>query len=130
MNLTEENVISINLEDYDYVVDAIDDVKVKIALIKYSLENDINLICSTGTAKKMHPELLKMTTLDKTQYDPLAKKLRTNLKGYKINKVRVLASDEIPLETENNVLGSSAFVPSSGGLLIASYIINDIIKTR
>lgn len=128
MYLTEEDIPKLDLNNYDYVVDAIDDVKVKTALIKYSLDNDVNLISSMGTAKKMHPELLKMTTLDKTMYDPLAKKLRTNLRGYKINKLKVLTSMETPIKIDNNVLGSSAFVPSIGGLLIASYIINDIIK--
>lgn len=128
MYLTEEDIPKLNLDSYDYVVDAIDDVKVKTALIKYSLDNDINLISSMGTAKKIHPEMLKMTTLDKTMYDPLAKKLRTNLRGYKLNKLKVLTSMETPIKTDDNVLGSTAFIPSIGGLLIASYIINDIIN--
>ena len=121
------DISNMNLEKYDYVVDAIDDINVKVELIKYSLEHNIKLIVSTGTAKKLHPELLEMTELDKTSHDPLAKKLRTLLKGYKLNKVCVLASKEEPI-IKGNVLGSSAFVPSTGGLLIASFIINDIVK--
>jgi len=118
----------LNLDKYDYIVDAIDDVPVKLALIKYALKNNLKFIVSTGTAKKLDPSKLKITTLDKTAYDPLAKKLRYELKGEKLNKVLVLASDEEPIKRSDNQLGSSAFVPSAGGLLIASYIIRDILK--
>ena len=117
----------LELLKYDYVVDAIDDVKVKVELIKYALSNKVNLITSTGTAKKLHPECLSITTLDKTSGDALAKKLRNELRGYNLKHIRVLASDESSI-IKGSTLGSSAFVPSTGGLLIASYIINDIIK--
>lgn len=117
-----------NLKNYDYIIDCIDDVKVKVSLSKYSLKNETKLVISTGTAKKLHPEKLKITTLDKTCYDPLARKMRELLKGENIKRLVVLASDEEPIKTDNSVLGSSAFVPSSGGLLIASYVINDIIS--
>lgn len=120
------DVERLNLCNYDYVVDAIDDVKVKVELIKYSLVNNVKLIVSTGTAKKLHPECLKITTLNKTSGDPLAKKLRSSLRNYKLNKIIVLASTESPI-ISGSKLGSSAFVPSIGGLLIASYIINDIV---
>ncbi len=126
--IKSDSLEELALDSYDYIVDCIDDVQVKVALAKYALNENFKLIISTGTAKKLHPEFLKMTTLDKTAYDPLAKKMRALLKGEKTNRLIVLASDETPKETENNVLGSSAFVPSVGGLLIASYIINDIIK--
>lgn len=126
-NIEINDIDKLELNKYDYIIDAIDDVKVKIELIKYSLDNNLKLIVSTGTAKKMHPELLKMTTLDKTEGDPLAKKLRNSLRGYKLNRVVVLASTEAPL-IDGSTLGSSAFVPSTGGILLASYVINDIIK--
>lgn len=121
-----EDISDMNL-DYDYVVDAIDDIQVKVELIKYSLLHNVKLIVSTGTAKKIHPECLKITTLDKTTHDPLAKKLRTLLRDYNLNKVLVLASTEEPI-ISGTKLGSSAFVPSVGGLLIASKIINDFIE--
>lgn len=117
----------LELLKYDYVVDAIDDVKVKVELIKYALSNNVNLITSTGTAKKLYPECLSITTLDKTSGDALAKKLRNELRGYNLKHIRVLASDESSI-IKGSTLGSSAFVPSTGGLLIASHIINDIIK--
>lgn len=126
-NITED-LASLKLEDYDYILDCIDDLKVKVALAKYCLDKKLKLIISTGTAKKMDPSKLEMTTLDKTSYDPLARRLRSSLKGYDTHKLKVLASTEAPIETENDVLGSTAFVPSSGGLLIASYVIREIIK--
>lgn len=126
--IKSDSLEELSLGSYDYIVDCIDDVQVKVALAKYALNGNLKLIISTGTAKKLHPEFLKMTTLDKTAYDPLAKKMRVLLKGEKTNRLIVLASDEVPIETKNNILGSISFVPSTGGLLIASYIINDIIK--
>lgn len=121
-------ISSLGLENFDYVIDAVDDLKVKVSLAKYSLENGIFLVSSMGTARKLDPTKLKMTTLDKTSYDPLAKKMRHELKGLDTKKLVVLASEENPIALDNKVLGSSAFVPSCAGLLIASYIINDIIK--
>lgn len=121
-------ISSLGLENFDYVIDAVDDLKVKVSLAKYSLENGIFLVSSMGTARKLDPTKLKMTTLDKTSYDPLAKKMRHELKGLDTKKLVVLASEENPIALDNKVLGSSTFVPSCAGLLIASYIINDIIK--
>ena len=125
--IESSNIVEIRPEEYDYVVDAIDDVLVKVELCKYALEHDIKLIVSTGTAKKMHPEKLKITTLDKTSGDPLAKKMRYLLRGYNTRKIKVLASSEAPI-IKGNTLGSSAFVPSSAGLLIANHVILDIIE--
>ena len=122
-----EDINNLELDEYDYVVDAIDDTRVKVELIKYALLYNVKLIVSTGTAKKMHPECLKITTLDKTTHDPLAKKLRTLLRHYNLNKVLAIASSEEPI-ISGTKLGSSAFVPSVGGLLIASKIINDFIE--
>lgn len=124
--LTSNNIED-NLNSYDYVIDCLDNMDVKIALALYTLKFNIKTIVSTGTARKLHPELLKMTTLDKTSYDPLAKKMRNLLRGEKINKLIVLSSTESPIKTPNN-LGSSLFVPASAGILIASYVINDIIS--
>lgn len=128
--LQPEDIETLELKEYDYIVDCIDDVKVKVALAKYAVFNNLKLIMSTGTAKKLHPEHLSMTTLDKTSNDPLARKLRESLKDIDKSKITVLASSEVPIKNESKTLGSTAFVPSSGGLLIASFIINDIIDQK
>lgn len=117
----------IKLDEYDYIIDCIDDTKVKISLAHYIIEHHKKYIMSTGTARKLHPENLYITTLDKTSYDPLARRIRTSLKGLS-KYITVLTSNEPIKASDKSTLGSSAFVPASGGLLIASYIINDIIK--
>lgn len=122
-----EDISKWDLERFDYVIDCIDDVDVKVALAKYALQNDIKLIMSMGTAKKLHPELLKMTTLNKTCYDALAKKVRMLLRGEDIKKLVVLSSTEEPIKSIDKSLSSCIFVPAVGGLLIANYVINDII---
>lgn len=123
--LTPEDIESMDFSSYDYIVDCIDDVPVKEAIIRKSVEMGKAIISSMGTAKKLHPEMLKITTLDKTSYDPLARVLRKNLRDIS-KKVIVVTSDEQPCETEN--LGSNAFVPASAGLFITSYIVNDILE--
>lgn len=126
--LDAERVDALNLEAFDYIIDCIDDVPVKIALIEKALEANLHLISATGTARKLDPQKLAITTLDKTSYDPLAKRLRHELRGYKLNKVEVLVSTEAPIECDQSVLGSSAFVPPAAGLLIASYVVKRIIS--
>ena len=122
------DIESLSLKNYDFVVDAIDDVDVKVSLIKYSIENDVKLISSMGTAKKINPEKLCICSLDKTSYDPLAKKIRYLLRGINTKKVIVLSSREEALKSDNGELGSMIFVPASAGILIANYIIKSVIK--
>ena len=122
--------IDIITNNYDYVIDCCDSINTKKDIIKTCLDKKIKFITSMGTAKKMDPSKLEIIDLRKTSYDPLAKKLRkwvndNNIKG----KIVTVCSTEVPKKTSNNVLGSTSFVPSSAGLLIASYIINDIIKS-
>ena len=122
------DIETLSLNSYDFVVDAVDNVDVKVSLIKYSIENDVNLISSMGTAKKIHPEKLCICSLDKTEYDPLAKKIRYLLRGVNTKKVTVLSSREEVIKTDNGDLGSMIFVPATAGILIANYIINSVIK--
>ena len=80
-----------------------------------------------GTGKRLDPSKLEITTLDKTSYAPIARILRKYVKDEKINKkIVVVASREEPIKTEGTDIASCSFVPSSAGLLIASYIINKI----
>lgn len=125
LKINEENIK--DYLDYDYIIDACDDVTVKFLLMKYSIKYDYKLISSMGTAKKNHPELLRITTLDKTEYDPLARILRQKIRKEHINKkMVVVSSNEKPIESK--ILASNNLVPSTAGLLITSYIYNDIVK--
>lgn len=116
-------------EKVDYIVDACDDIKAKIVLIKYALNNDIKIISCCGTGNRMEPQALKITNVWKTEYDPLAKKLRTELRKEKINyKLPVVCSSEKPLIKTQGEIGSVAMVPNAAGILLASYVINDVIE--
>ncbi len=117
------------LDNYqiDYIVDACDSVQAKKLLIDYSLDNNIKLISSMGTANKIDPTKLAIIDIRKTSYDPLAKILRKYVIEKKTNKkVMVVSSTEQPIRTD--VLSSLMFVSASAGILCAKYIISDIIN--
>ena len=126
--INEDNMEVLFSDDYDYIVDACDTTKVKVKLVKECHDRGIKLISSMGTAKKMDATKLIITTLDKTNTDPLAKKIRSELKNNKelMSEVTVVTSTEKAADTIE--LGSTAFVPAVAGLYITNYIIKDIIK--
>lgn len=112
----------------DFLVDACDTVTTKKEIIKKCLDKDIDFISSMGTGNKLDPSKLEIVDIRKTINDPLARILRKFIKDEKINKkVMVLSSKELPIKTGDRTPGSNAFVPSSAGLLIASYIVREFI---
>lgn len=126
--LTEANIEEILALNFDYIIDACDDINIKFLLMVKKEQYKYQLISSMGTAKKLDPTKLKITTLDKTTNDPLARILRKKIKDAKIKyKINVVSSDEVPLPIKT--LGSANLVPSVAGILCVSYIINDLIKT-
>lgn len=114
---------------YDYVVDCIDMLSAKYHLIKSCHQKNIPILSSLGTAKRTKVENIKLSTLDKTKNDPLAKALRQFAKkeNYK-RKIEVVFVDSAPIKTKNNELGSSIFVVGSVGLYIASVVFERLIK--
>ena len=118
-------------DNYDYIIDCCDTSKVKIKLVLECDKRNIKLISSMGMANKMDASLIKISTLDKTDTDPLAKKIRSTL-GSKnkelMRKVTVVYSTEKAIN--NTMLGSTAYVPAVAGLLITNYIVNDIINKQ
>ncbi len=127
MFLDDSNIDKILNNNYDYIIDACDSVNTKIELMKKSVTGKFKLISSMGTAKKMNPTKLSITTLDKTNYDPLAKVLRKKIKDLKINKkMYVVSSDEATIKCD--VLGSFMMVPASAGILCAKFVIDDVLK--
>lgn len=113
----------------DYFVDACDTMITKKMVIKECLKRKIRFISSMGTGNKLDPSKLEICKLEDTVNDPLARVLRKFVKDEKIkSKIMVLSSREIPIKTGDRTPGSSAFVPSSAGLLIASYIVREFIK--
>ena len=82
-----------------------------------------------GTGNKLDPSKLEICDIRKTKNDPLARILRKFVKDEKItSKIMVLSSTELPIKISDSTPGSSAFVPSSAGLLIASFVVRELIK--
>ena len=127
--LKASDIDSIINSDIDYVVDACDTISVKMEIIKVCLDQNIKFISCMGTGKRLNPSLLEVTDIRKTNNDPIARIVRKFVRDNKINKkIPVVCSKEVPLKTDSNKIGSNSFVPASAGLLITSYIINDILK--
>lgn len=113
----------------DYIIDCCDSVDTKKLLIDYSIEKNIKLISSMGTANKLEPTKLAITDIRKTSYDPLAKILRKYVSTLKTNKkIMVISSTEVPLKKQE--LSSLVFVPATAGLLCGNYVIKDIIENK
>lgn len=113
----------------DFLVDACDTVSTKKAIIKKCLNKKIDFISSMGTGNKLDPSKLEIVDIRQTVNDPLARILRKFIKDEKINKkVMVLSSKELPIKTGDRTPGSTAFVPSSAGLLIASYVVKNFLN--
>ena len=126
--ISEDNFSLLNIDSFDYVIDACDDLNLKILLIKNA--GKYKLISSMGTANKMDMTRFKITTIDKTSYDPLAKIIRKKIKEEKIRtKFKVVSSDEKVMKNGTK-LGTIAYMPAVSGLLCASYVINDIIDNN
>lgn len=127
--LDENNIEEIFNMQIDFVIDAIDTIKSKKLIINKCLEENILFISVMGTGNKMHPELLEIADIRKTEYDPIAKIIRKMVKEEKINKkVPVIFSKEKPLIKEK--IGSNAFVPATAGLLATSYVINKLLEDK
>lgn len=113
----------------DYFIDACDTVSTKKAVIDSCIRRKIPFISSMGTGNKLDPFKLEIMDIRKTSYDPLAKILRKYVKDMRIKeRVMVLSSKEIPKKMNDRVVASTAFVPASAGLMIASYVINSFIE--
>ena len=125
--VTPENVSTLNLAEYDYVIDAIDTVTSKIAIIKEAKRCGVPIISSMGTGNKLDPTRFRISDIEKTNTDPLARAVRGLLKKEGIKKVKVLWSDEPPISVGKRTPGSVSFVPSVAGIIIASCVIKDLI---
>lgn len=119
------NYLDLFSYNIDYVIDACDTVTTKILLIKECLNRNIKIISCMGTGNKFHPEMLEICELKKTSYDPLAKVIRNKFKNEK-RKIMVVYSKEEGVKINDRIPGSTSLVPTSAGIMCASYVINDI----
>ena len=106
----------------DFVIDCIDSIKSKQDLAMACIQRDIPFLSSMGTARRLDPSKLEIMELEKTSYDPIAKRMRNWKRKNKIrNKIWVVCSTEPPRPVEaGKPLPSMIFVPASAGLLLAS----------
>ena len=128
-NIMDENITNIlNKFSIDYLVDCVDNIEAKIAIMKYAVDNKIKSISCMGMGNKLNPLDIEVTDIYKTEVCPLAKIIRKKLKELNIKRQKVVFSKEIPIRNEQKRLGSVSFVPSVAGLIIASEVVKDLIK--
>ena len=139
-----ENASDFPFDKYDYVVDAIDTVTAKIELIMQCQRAGVPIMSSMGAGNKLDPTKFRVTDIYKTQMDPLAKVMRRELKKRGIRKLKVVYSEEEPIQPRTDIRtdspqdedshsagrravpGSTAYVPSVAGLIIAGEVIKDL----
>lgn len=145
-----ENKELFDFNEYDYVVDAVDTVTAKIALVMACREADTKIISCMGAGNKIHPEMLEVADIYKTSMDPLAKVMRREMKKRRVKHLKVVYSKEKPLRPlddmsnscryhcicppgaqhkctdRRDIPGSTAFVPPAAGMIIASEVVRDL----
>lgn len=133
-----ENLLEIFDKKVDYIVDAIDTVTAKLAVVEYAREHEIPIISCMGTGNKLHPEMFEIIDISKTSVCPLCKVMRKELKNRGIHHLKVLYSKEKPVDVSDretgedkgmrrSLPGSVSFVPPVAGILIAGEVIRDIV---
>ncbi|MDE7362694.1 MAG: tRNA threonylcarbamoyladenosine dehydratase [Oscillospiraceae bacterium] len=130
LRLSEETVGRFDFSAYDYVIDAIDDVRAKVLLAVKCQEARTPLISSMGTGNKLDPTRFRVSDIYETSVCPLARVMRHELKKAGVERLKVVWSTELPAaptkEGERVVPASCSFVPSVAGLIIAGEVIGEL----
>ena len=117
----------LNLIEYNYVLDCIDSVSSKVLLISEAKASGCNIISAMGAGNKLDPTRFRVSDISKTTTDPLARAIRGRLKKLGINHLKVVFSDELPINPSGErTPGSISFVPSVMGLIMAGEVIKDL----
>ena len=138
----EETAHDFHLDDYDYIVDAIDSLKDKALLIRLATQTQARFFSSMGAALKMDPTRIRVAEFWKVQGDPLARALRKRFKHeglFPQRKFQVVFSDELLQNQAQShegpgifhkaqVNGSLAHITAIFGFMLASLVVNDIAK--
>ena len=149
-----ENAGSFSFADYDYVVDAVDTVSAKLALVEQCARTHTPIISCMGAGNKLDPTAFRVADIYETRVDPLARVMRRELKKRGIRKLKVVYSEEQPLRPiedmaiscrahcicppgtkrhctdRRDIPGSIAFVPSVAGLILAGEVVKDLAGIR
>ena len=130
-----ETAAQFDFTQYDYVIDAIDTVSGKIELVMRANEAGTPIICAMGAGNKLDPTRFEVADIYKTSVCPLAKVMGRELKARRVKKCKVVYSKELPVTppeykepgcSKRQIPGSTAFVPSVVGLIIASEVVKDL----
>ena len=131
-----DSTSNIITEDLSYVVDCVDTIMAKIAIICKSKEIDVPVMSCMGTGNKLDPTKFEIDDIYKTSYCPLARIMKKDLKKRNIKKLKVFYSKEHPINTndceinqnenKHKVKGSVSFMPPVAGLMIAGEVVKDI----
>lgn len=127
----EENADEINFGDYDYVVDAVDQVTAKLLIIEKAQAAGVPVLSAMGAGNKLHPEALEIAMLSETKVCPLARVMRREVKKRGLGDFPVVYSMEEPKKVEGideRSPASISFVPSTAGLIAASKVIRDLVR--
>lgn len=143
-----------DFREYDYVIDAIDTVTGKLSLVKKAAECGTPIISAMGAGNKLDPTKFEVADIFKTSVDPLARTMRRELRKLGIKHLKVVYSKEEPIRPEEDaeiscrnhcvcppgtvrkctvrrdIPGSTAFVPSVAGLIIAGEVVKDLIQFK
>ena len=123
--LSKDNINTLD-NDYDFIIDACDTIEAKLELIRFASIHNIKIISAMGCGNREDASKIIITTLDKTNNDPLAKKLRKLVKENNLNmKIPVVTTYELPYK--KGKVDSLITFPGIAGLLIVNYIINDLL---
>ena len=132
-----ENADEFDLSGYDYIVDAVDTVAAKLEIAVRADRYHIPIISAMGAGNKTDPSRFEVADINDTSVCPLARVMRRELKARGIKKYKVVYSKEEPRksgvtdpETGKAIPGSLSFVPSAMGLIMASVIVNDLVKCK
>ena len=132
--ISDENLSDIVLQNYDFIVDAIDDVPAKFALIQKAYEINVPIISSMGTGDKIDMQCLSIQAIKNTNTCPLAKVMRGKLRKVGIENLKVVCSSEKPerkiSRQECGDTSSISFVPPAAGLLLAQHVIVSLIDSE
>lgn len=128
-NISREIIEEVFTGNYDFIIDAIDDVNAKVEIIKFAYERNIPIITSMGMGNKTDISKITLSLVEKTTVCPLARVMRKRLKDEGIKKVMCVYSTEEP-KVRLPKPSSVVFVPAAAGLMMAQYVIMSIAQNK
>lgn len=127
--VTAENVDELLDDKPDYVIDCIDNVTAKLKIYEVCAKRDIPVVSCMGTGNKIHPEMFEIAPIEKTSVCPLCRVIRKECRDRNLKGIKVLYSKEEPryAAAAERTPGSVSFVPPVAGMMLAGYVIRDIL---